>query len=431
MAGHWVGGFGVIFLICAGCSGESTRDRKAPSRPLEPGTCVNTDCTWPVVQPFQAGPEVSCTPTEGAPIGVEWSATARKVDCGGSECVAAPFDVAVSSSGEVWTSSQLLPSPPPNIEEATLGFEIQRMDSLGSLELEQATHGEPPLNQPTLDAVGLSVTPDGGLEWVGPSPETSGLSLLHFDRLGSLVSAKWLVEHASQSEAHFGPQGITVAYRYVSAVDASEEPPKPTEQVGVARFDAKGDLRWNQAAFATVNVPLDHIDLLGVDSAGVVYALVQRESSFEAEAGSLVVRLSQNGTIDWVREMDAATWMGATYPTSDGFVLVGSGGDSGLRIDRVDGLGNGQWRRRLSDPMVDGLAISAEERLFLRGSSEEAFLLSSDATSCTRHAFDLYTYLPVSNGFHESYSKSPAFARLPSERLAFAYSGRSGVLALP
>jgi hypothetical protein len=427
MAEQWFRGFGVIFALCVGCSGESKRDPDEPSTPLVPGTCVNTDCSWPEVQAFHPGPEVPCAAITGAPIAVEWSTEARTVDCPSGKCFAAPLDVAVGSAGEVWTSAHLLPHGIADIENP-VGFELQRNGTSGALELERTTHLEQPPQEPTLNAVGLFVTAEGELDWVGPSPSANGLSLLHYDRAGALSSSKWLVEHATTSRSHLGPDGITVAYRYAGAMDASQDPPEIIQQVGVARFDRQGHLLWNQAAFAKLNVPLTHISLIGLSDDGGVYAIVVREPSFEAEGGVLLVRLSTNGSLDWVRER-AGSWYGSTDPTSDTFVVAGSTGDGGTHVDRVDADGNGLWRTTIPD-WADGIAVSGQGRTFLRPiGSSTAFVLASDASTCEQHSFELDTYLPGPGG--ASYSNDPVFARLPGERFAFAYSGRSGVLKLP
>lgn len=69
-----------LALAASGC-GQSTRDVEEPVVPLAPGTCVNTECTLPAVEPFQPAPSTGCVPADGAPITVEWSKPAGEVDC--------------------------------------------------------------------------------------------------------------------------------------------------------------------------------------------------------------------------------------------------------------------------------------------------------------------------------------------------------------
>jgi hypothetical protein len=417
----------VVLTLASGCGGEANEDEKVPDAPLAPGTCVNTDCSWPAASPFVPGTATTCIPDHGAPILVEWQTDPLEPECSAGECVAAPYDAAASDDGQVWTSARLLPKF-DLYSETPLGFEIVRSAAGGALELAKTTHVDQPLFAPTMDATGMSVTSAGELDWVGPSPSSTGLSLLHYDRKGARTSAVWLISHAESSIARFTSHGITVAYSYVAGTDGSVDPPLVVKRVGVARFDSSGALRWNQAGFTAASPSLEAVYAMGVGSDGAVSLLLDQAPPVEEGAGQLIVRLASDGQVEWARWTDEPRWFGATNPVAGSFLLGGP-----QALDAIDVAGNGVWRSAL--PVTgfwDTVAVSQVGRIFLPGITPEqpTLLVSSDGASCSTHALELDLLLPTGNG-NERVTSDPVFAPLADERFAFAGSGRFGLLRLP
>ncbi len=400
-----------LLLATVGCSGSVGRDE--PRGPLVPGTCVNTDCTWPGRAPLVAGPLVQCTPQQGPPIAVVWSAEPLLTPCPVGTCLAAPFDVAVRSDGEVWTLSRLISADAPEVDSA-FGFEVLRNGPGGDLQLEQTTQIESLPNETR----GMSVTNEGELSWVGPSPSLSGVSLLHYDRSGTLTSSRWLIESVDESLTIFSDHGITVAYRYTDADSIS--------RIGVARFAASGEIVWNQSAFLKAVPAIDVTFSMGVGKDGAVTLLVAEVPPIEEGSGSLLVHLEPKGRVAWARWLESHAFAGAMDPVDETFVLMAPS-----KMQAVDSNANGLWQVDIPFSVDGSVAITDRGRLFLPSGfpNDPAWVFSPDDASCSTHALDLQMFLPI--GATESWTTDPRFAPLAEEHLAFAYSGRFGVLALP
>jgi hypothetical protein len=375
---------------------------------------VNTDCSWPQAQPFLPGPSQTCQPTTGAPIVVEWDADAPQTTCFGLSCTAAPFDIAVGSSGEVWTLARLLKAPALDVE-APLGFELLRNAAGGAPELAQMTNPED-LHDAPFDATGLAVTEDGELDWVGPTPQASGRSLLHYDRDGTRIGARALIVDVDRSAARFTTHGITVAYHYAGGL-------------GVARFDRKGNLVYDQAGFESAFPELDGVLAFGVSSDGSVSLLLHEEQPVEDGSGTILVRLAPDGAVAWVRWLAESSFLGAVSPFDDSWAMVSQDSQQ-VFVESVDSDATGIWRTQIEPSFPMAIAISNQGRILLEeGPESVATVLSRDGASCSQHALGVQLLLPA--GSSEFSTTNPAYVALPGERFAFAYSGSFGVLRLP
>jgi hypothetical protein len=436
MMARWA--FGGVLLGCLACSGKSERDHHTPALPLVPGTCVNTDCSWPTVEVHEPAPFVSCAITDGPPVEVVWSQKATKVPCESAECFVVPSDVAVGASGEMWTRSRLIENPLA-YEVEPMGFELRRSTTSGALELERVTHTGSSLT----NASGMSVTANGELDWVGPSPDGAGLSLLHYDRAGNATSAAWLIEHATSSETHFGPHGITVVYRYVTAVEGSDGDEGLDESMGVARFDAQGSkLQWNQA-FSHVGAPLSSIALVGVGHAGGVKVVLATKTSWEGYGAAFLVQLHPDGGVAWARDLEAspAAAVVGFNPADESVLMAGwpreeDGLFTNVVVESIDSHGDSEWQAGFEAQYAMSVTMSSAGEAWIYASlpvmnflepPQNAFF-STDGTTCVRHSLDLELGLPTVG---QPWLDTLVFHPLPNEKVAFAASGRYGVLALP
>lgn len=422
--------FGFL-LGCMACSGKSERDEKSPALPVVPGTCVDTDCSWPTVGTREPATLVTCALTDGPSIEVEWNEKAAEVPCGTGQCFAVPSDLTVGANGEVWTTARLFESPVADLEHP-IGVELRRNATSGGLELERATHTFQPAD--VVNAWGMSVGMNGELDWVGPSPNTTGLSLLHYDRSGNETSASWLIQHAVASTTHFGLHGITVVYRYASAVESSDLGEDADFNVGVARFDAKGSkVLWNQA-FSHTGVPIDDIHLVGVASDGAVNVVLSRPSSWEQAGGALLVQLGTGGQVAWARELEgSSTTALGMNPIDDSLVLAEWLHDeaSSVAMESIDSHGAAMWRQSFQGAYGLAMFVSGQGEIWLYTNGytpEESRFIELDGTNCVRHPLQLSFALHVGT---ESWIDNLKFERMPNDRVAFASTGRYGVLALP
>jgi hypothetical protein len=421
--------------LCASCGDDAEKtaqgtpeDGEAEVRTsVEPGVCFGkqTNCDLPEFVRVTPQEEVSVTCTKGLELEVVRTAPLGTFDCTVPGCPAGN-PVVAARAGRYWAVAEL---SEPGLGGEPVGFAVFAYDESGQLLHSSPTDLRWRLVTPIIPGgytQSIEVDTEGGLAWATLSSDRKGIELRRYAADGTLSSARVAIAEGSSGHARWAADGSAVlGYRYFEDQIVTD-PNNQESYPGIARFDDRGRLLYNQTSLAG-RVDADAgvlgvmVRVAGIGKDGeATFRLAERGPFVETPfAGSSygetrLLRLDKNGNVVWARELaNAYLWTSEAdmQVLADGSSLIVHRDAEPLKsigesvpyfVDRLDADGSSSWRARLdAPPLIEtiaavGVTFDSKQRVLLSttmayddagvGSGGAVVVFDTESRTCTYHA---------------------------------------------
>jgi hypothetical protein len=321
---------------------------------------AKTRCEAPVFEVVDLGTASSVTCTDGPDLPVMWTAPLGDFDCFLPACPSANPRVK-ANGGRYWALADIRrPDHDTDLGSITVGFAAFAFDGSGRQVFAAASDRIARISGPAEDFAtrAIGVDAKGRLHWVAPAGNGHGVELRSFSADGARLATHLAASPALPDfgdATWFADGSSVVTYRYLDP--ASDGGPAARLFPGVARFDARGQLVWNQTSLSLAqandkDVPSASISLAGVTpSGGVVIGLTLTRTSDASDPDSRFIALDKDGNTVWAKEYQSAEPARGNYSymsaqarvLPDGTTLFAykrGASDFGLHIAQLDAAGN-------------------------------------------------------------------------------------------